>query len=299
MQARLQPGSLLPRRLLVVSDAPRVLYYALGGGLGHLVRAGRFLRAQGVAENALILSASEHADDVRLNAGVAVRPVPWTLQHDIAALRGWLAETIESFEPEIVCVDCFPAGILGELAGFSPLAGRRLWHVARLLRWNEAVPLAANAPHYELVWKLEPLHSAHESWLRERCNQMHEACLQVPAMPPRSLPNGQAFWLVAHSGPQQEVAELIAYALEQRRIEAVDVAIAVASFDPPLPLPEPCVQITAVPLAGWYESARRIFGAAGFNFVAETDPHRKKRVLLPFPRRFDDQFERARRSREA
>src|SRR5690606_15297173 len=60
-----------------VSGAPRVLYYALGGGLGHLVRAGRFLRAQNLAENALILSASEHADDARLNSGVAVARVPW------------------------------------------------------------------------------------------------------------------------------------------------------------------------------------------------------------------------------
>ncbi len=282
-----------------MSGAPRVLYYALGGGLGHLVRAGRFLRAQNLAENALILSASEHADDARLNSGVAVARVPWELQRDVAVLRDWLAEAIESVAPEIVCVDCFPAGILGELAQLAPLAGRRLWQIARLLRWSEYAPLAANAPRYERAWRLEPLHAAHECWLRERCGEMREMRLPAPIMPPQSLPDGRAFWLIAHSGPRQEVSELIAYALEQRRIEAADAVIAVASFDPPSPLPEYCIPIAAAPLAGWYARAQRIFGAAGFNFVDETAGFRNKRVLLPFPRRFDDQFERARRSREA
>lgn len=275
---------------------PRTLYYALGGGLGHLVRAGRFLRAQGLAENALILSASEHADDVRLNSDVAVKRVPQELQHDIAALRDWLTEAIETFAPQIICVDCFPAGILGELADFSPLAGRQLWQIARVLRWNEYAPLAANAPRYDIAWTLEPLHATHERWLREHCDELREARIPTPTMRPQSLPDGRAFWLIAHSGPREEVSELIAYALEQRRIEAANVAIAVASFDPPLPLPEHCVPIAAAPLAGWYESAGRIFGAAGFNFVNETEAYREKRVLMPFPRRFDDQFERARRS---
>jgi len=282
-----------------VSAVPRVLYYAIGGGLGHLVRAGRFLRAQDLAENALILSASEHAGDARLSSGVAVRRVPSELQHDIPALREWLARAIEDFVPAIFCVDCFPAGILGELAKLPALRGIEMWHVARLLRWSEYAPLARAAPHYAMAWRLEPLQPEQERWLRELCVEVRDCCIPTPAMPPQTLPNGRAFWLVAHSGPRQEVSELIDYAMEQRRVEMADVSIAVASFDPPLPLPEDCIPITAAPLAGWYASAQRIFGAAGFNFVNETEGFRGKRVLLPLPRSFDDQFERARRSREA
>ena len=275
---------------------PRILYYALGGGLGHLVRAGRFLRTQGLAENALVLSASEHALDARLNGGVAVRCVPRELQHDIAALRVWLSEVIESFAPDVFCVDCFPAGILGELAALPALHGIKRWHVARLLRWNDAANVITNAPRYDIAWRLEALHAPHEAWLQEHCDVVRETHIAIPTAPPQSLPDGKPFWLVAHSEPAHEVAELVGYALEQRRIENADVAILVASFDPPCSLPDHCIPINAAPLAGWYETAQRIFGAAGFNFIHETGNHHEKRVLLPFPRRFDDQFARANRT---
>lgn len=280
-----------------MSTAPRLLYYAIGGGLGHLVRAGRFLCARELAESAVILSASEHAADARLSSGVPVRRVPSELQHDIPALREWLTQAIEDLAPDIVCVDCFPAGVLGELADLPALRGIELWYVARLMRWKEYAPLARAAPHYAMAWRLEPLQPEHERWLSGRCAEVSDFQIPTPSMPPQTLPDGRAFWLVAHSGPRQEVSELIDYAMEQRRIEAADVAIAVASFDPPSPLPEGCIPIAAAPLAGWYVPAQRIFGAAGFNFVNETERFRSKRVLLPFPRRYDDQFERARRNR--
>jgi len=282
-----------------VDSTPRVLYYAIGGGLGHLVRAGRFLRAQDLADKALILSACEHADDARLNSGVAVRRVPKALRHDLAALRAWLAGAVEQFEPDIVCVDCFPAGILGELAEVTALRGRRLWHVARLLRWNEYAPLATRSPRFELAWQLEPLQPEHEQWLREHADGIRAAPIEIPVAPPQRLGDGRPYWLVAHSGPAEEVRELIDYALELRRLENTEVAIVVASFDPPQPLPDHCLCIDAAPLAGWHAGAQRIFGAAGFNFVAETGAFREKRTVLPFPRRYDDQFERARRARTA
>jgi hypothetical protein len=285
-----------------VSGGPRVLYHALGGGLGHLVRAGRFLHTQGLADDALVLSASEHAGDAWLSAGVAVRCVPPALAHDLPALRTWLAQAIAEFAPHVVCVDSFPAGLLGEMAGLaeSPaLKGVALWHVARLLRWNAYAPLLAGAPRYSLAWRLEPLQPPHEHWLREHADAVRDCRMAPPASAPQGLADGRPFWLVAHSGPAQEVRELIALAREQRRIENANVALAVASFDPPRPLPADCQRIAAAPLAGWYAAAQRIFGAAGFNFIAETQAWRDKRVVLPFPRRYDDQFERARRSRLA
>jgi hypothetical protein len=219
-----------------VSGGPRVLYHALGGGLGHLVRAGRFLHTPGLADDALVLSASEHAGDAWLSAGVAVRCVPPALAHDLPALRTWLAQAIAEFAPHVVCVDSFPAGLLGEMAGLaeSPaLKGVALWHVARLLRWNAYAPLLAGAPRYSLAWRLEPLQPPHEHWLREHADAVRDCRMAPPAAAPQGLADGRPFWLVAHSGPAQEVRELIALAREQRRIENANVALAVASFDPP------------------------------------------------------------------
>jgi len=274
----------------------RVLYYALGGGLGHLVRGGRFLQQQGLAADALILSASAHANDARLSSGVAVRQVPAGLQHDVPALRDWLAQCIDAFAPTCICVDSFPAGLLGELGHFPTLQGMQLWHVARLLRWPAYAPLLAGAPRYALAWRIEPLHAEQDAWLMTQADEVRDLRLLVPAAAIVSNPAGQAYWLVAHSGPGAEVQELIAYARELRAVEAADGVIVVASLDPPGNLPTDCIAVDPMTLPTLYAGAARIVCAAGFNIVAETEVWHHKRHLLPFPRRFDDQFARAARS---
>ena len=57
-----------------------ILYYALGGGLGHLVRARAVLYTLGVAERAVLVTASPFAADARVVGGLPVVRVPerWT-----------------------------------------------------------------------------------------------------------------------------------------------------------------------------------------------------------------------------
>lgn len=274
----------------------RVLHYALGGGLGHLVRAGRFLHQQGLAASAVVVSAAGEAGDRRVLGGIATRRVPRELESDPDALRGWLARCLDELRPELVCVDCFPAGLLGELAGLEALHGVERWHLARLLRWPRYAALAHGAPRYHRAWRLEPLHPAHEAWLRRHCDALDDLPIAVPA-PTGAARAVEPFWLVAHSGPRAEVGELVAHALEMRRLERAAVRILVASLDPPQPLPPDCHALDALPLADHFAAAQRIIGAAGFNLIAETGAWRGKQVIVPFPRHYDDQFERARRVR--
>jgi hypothetical protein len=51
------------------------------------------------------------------------------------------------------------------------------------------------------------------------------------------------------------------------------------------------------PADAYFADAQRIFSAAGFNVMRQTARYRSKHTALPMPRRFDDQFERARRAR--
>ena len=51
-----------------------ILYYALGGGLGHLTRARKVLGAPSATPS--LLTASEHARDPRVTGGLPVIPVP-------------------------------------------------------------------------------------------------------------------------------------------------------------------------------------------------------------------------------
>jgi hypothetical protein len=136
-----------------------ILYYALGGGLGHLTRARKVLEALGLTRDAVLLTASAFGADPRVTGGLRVLKVPRRLGHDRAAFRAWLQPVLAQADELIV--DSFPAGILGELSGMTLPPAR---HVARLLRWDAYERrLDGPLPHYDVIYALEPLRA---SWTR-------------------------------------------------------------------------------------------------------------------------------------
>jgi hypothetical protein len=96
------------------------------------------------------------------------------------------------------------------------------------------------------------------------------------------------FWLIVHSGPPHEVEELIAYT---RELTTMPVLVATPCD---VAMPDGFTRIDAFPAHPLFPFAERIVSAAGFNVMLETEPWREKHIVLPFPRRFDDQFARAR-----
>ena len=103
------------------------------------------------------------------------------------------------------------------------------------------------------------------------------------------------YWLIVHSGPEDEVRELVAYAQElmnTQKPEQVLVATRCA-MEPP----EGFALIDAYPVTHLFEHAMRIISGAGFNVMLETEPWRDKHHVIPFARKFDDQFARARARR--
>lgn len=277
-----------------------ILVYALGGGLGHLVRARAFLHTLGMERDAAIVTASHHASDPRVLGGIEAIAIPRKLERDPAACRSWIAALLEERRPDVFCVDAFPCGIVGELAGASlPRAGER-WHLARLLRWEEYTRFIADAPRFDITWRLEPLYEAHERWLRDVSGEMRELELldpRVEAAPACELPEG--YWLVVHSGPASEVEELASYAEDLRTAEKSRAPIVVATVEPPDVLPDGAIVVSTFPATPLFARAARIVSAAGFNVMRQAKPHRDRHVVMPLPRRFDDQFERARRVRNA
>jgi hypothetical protein len=112
---------------------------------------------------------------------------------------------------------------------------------------------------------------------------------------PAGLP--ERFWLVVHSGPASEVEELASYAEDLRAAERSRAPIVVATAEPPGSLPAGAMVVSPFPASALFERAERIVSAAGFNVMRQARPFRAKHVVMPLPRRFDDQFERARRAR--
>ena len=262
-----------------------VLYYAVGGGLGHLTRARAVLRALGLEDRATLLTASAYAGDARVTGGLPVEHVPDGL--DRGAFRAWLARHFAESPPDALYLDSFPAGVLGELCDM-PLAFP-VHHVARRLRLDRYLRrLDGPRPALESVHAVEELAREHERWL----GPASPLDLDDPPASPAPPVDGP-FWLVVHSGPEHEVAELALRAERARLRESPGARLALVTRHPPPGLADGVEVLDLYPAAPLYPHAERIVTACGFNAMRELRPFRERHRFLPFERPLDDQRGRA------
>ncbi len=250
-----------------------ILYYALGGGLGHLTRARRVLGALG--EEAALLTASCYARDPRVVGSLPVVFVPPPLGRDRGAFRRWLERTLDELGPDELIVDSFPGGILGELCGMALPPAR---HVARRLNWGAyAQRLDGPLPRYDAVYAVEPV--AHPLPGPVEPLALATEAGDAPLVE-------EPHWLVVHSGPEAELATLLEHAAGAPRVLVV-------SPHRPARLPAHARWSDVYPVAPHLGGAERIVTAAGFNAMHETAPWRERHTFVPFERALDDQFARA------
>jgi hypothetical protein len=231
--------------------------------------------------------------------------IPPELANDLTACRIWLHETIERLAPDTLYIDTFPAGILGEFCDFEFPSALRLHHIARLLRWeNYRTVITGMAPRFDRSYIVEPLLPEHERFLRKHSEQMIEIDLCYPSdeMDVRELlkqltADGRPLWLVVHSGPEEEIMELIAYAGELAVMEKCEPSIVLVAPSTPADLPAAIRHLDLYPATPLFPFADRIITACGFNAMRQTEPWRVKHRFMPFARRYDDQFMRAARGR--
>jgi len=290
----------------------------MGGGLGHLVRARAVLHTLGLEGRAALVTASAHARDRRVVGDLPVHmPPPEAGDDDHPAYRRWLGGLIRRLEPEEIYVDSFPVGLLGELAELATgcpggvndrrqTAAPRLVHVARLLQWPayaRAFPDVARARLHR-TYLAEPLHADHEAALRAISGELLPLELRDPAPDAAAVAAADRvahelptrFWLVVHSGPREELAELVAYARALQQLESDHAPMVVASPQP-ASVGDDLFAIDLHPATQLFARAARVVSACGFNVMRQMAPYRERHRVLPLPRRYDDQFTRAARWR--
>ena len=253
------------------------VYYAPGGGRGHVTRARRVLSRLGI-EDAVIVGMVEDSDVVT---------IPRELEGDVEGHVAWLRGLVRDH----LIADTFPAGIQGELCGIN---APRIDYVARLLRWDVYRKAVHGSlfPRFVTTYIVEELTAEHDAFVRANSNSVIELDLHFPAAHVPSVES--PYWLIVHSGPDEEVRELVAYTSELRAMAAAACEVLVAT-PCALELPAGFRRVDAVPATHLYGNAEHIITAGGFNVMLETEPWRNRHTVLPFPRRFDDQFLRAAR----
>ena len=165
-----------------------IVYYARGGGLGHLTRARAFLWTLGYSDAVIV--ADRH--DLRVTGDIPV---------------------VSSIPPGDLILDTFPAGLLGEIHG--GVAD----YVARYVRWDRYA-LPDDPPRIRRAYILEPLHPEQEHYVRSRASVVQRLELRDPPAsgPLPDLPPN--YVLVIHSEPKER-EELLDYARDVCREEGV------------------------------------------------------------------------------
>ena len=201
--------------------AGSTLYYAPGGGLGHMRRAHWVAKQLGFAHDwTLIASPAPHlqawmADRTR------VERIPSALENRRTDLQAWLRDIVDRVRPQRIFVDAFPGGLFGEWCGLDLPPDIEQIHVARLLVWsNYCGRLCEPSPRFDRIYILEPLHQEHEKALNRMSSSVGPLVLEPfvadsETAPPVSSP----FWLITHSEPVEEVLELLAHAREEAPLE--------------------------------------------------------------------------------
>ncbi|MCE9786901.1 hypothetical protein [Shewanella chilikensis] len=133
-----------------------LIYYAPGGGLGHLSRALKVLGFIEAKQALVITSPLPLAVDTLLPKGIQHISLPPRLQSR-AELSAWLKQLLASLNKQQKCrlmlIDAFPGGIWGEL-GNIPLPDK-LVYIARLLNWNVYRQRVAHIPRFQQIWFCE------------------------------------------------------------------------------------------------------------------------------------------------
>ncbi len=263
--------------------------YAHGGGLGHLTRIRAYLHTRARDEPVTILTGSPFAADPRVTGGCAVRSAPAGVD-----LARWIAGELAALEPSELVVDAFPAGLSGELTERTAPPGTRVVHLARLLRWDAYRPMLPPAPPgFDETLLVEPVAAGHLDYLRS----VSSSVATLDLVEPPAVADAVEGWLIVHAGPPAEIAELVAYAREIAGFEGVRPRLTLVSPTRPSRLPAGVAHLDVYPAWPLFGSAERIITAAGCNVVRQLAPWRDRHTMMPFPRRYDDQFARAARAR--
>jgi hypothetical protein len=285
-----------------MAQGPRVLYHAVGGGLGHGMRAlalARQLARQVGGKHRVIVNtpfAAALAEAARGEAGVE-----WLVaaggRNDIQAL---LWEQVRLYDPDLWVIDTLPRGVVGELVPLlEGWSGCPRILIARPLKDAYVRDCRIEAwvgRHYDLV-----LIPGEHNPLRDLPGAVFIPPFMIrdrDELPARAealalLNASEAVVLIAGTGTEDECRE---WAAQAHRLAArwPDDAPPLRLALPPGIVAEERTAIRHSPLIECLPGVRLLIGNAGYHLVHEARHVGVPGLFRPRPRRYDEQAKRLR-----
>ncbi len=309
-----------------------VLYYAMGGGLGHLTRAGAVWNTLKInLDEILLLTASPHAHEPYVPANVRVVQVETSMQEreNQQVYQIFLMKILLENDISAIYLDAFPLGIINEwhfLGDFlkENKLNIKIYYLARLLNDNYfdniennnniSGEISANI-FYDTVFLLENLTSKNTTYIQKNTKNIENLTLNYPKIVKNKLNTGflgnlskdllenlpENYWLIVHSEPLKEIEILLDFATEIAKkgglkpffIIICALEISEKMQDLRKKNNKNILWANYYPASDLFEKAEKIFSAAGFNIMQQILPYYRKHYLVPFQRKLDLQEVRA------
>ncbi|MBX2955838.1 MAG: hypothetical protein KF846_06760 [Cyclobacteriaceae bacterium] len=270
------------------------LFYAMGGGLGHLYRVRTFID-QAHLTSIKVLTNNPLAEKLFSHEEIVF------VEHETPhGLTQQIQSTLNIIPFTELYVDAFPVGLFGEL----PALNLRTVYLARRLNWsNYKLLVKAGQLRFNETLLFEELEEEHLQFVSEVSENISPIDLNYPQadssriISREIIPHAKPVWLIVHSFIREEVESLVRYAKEVARLEKQDPVFVVLS-DQQI-VEENVFCYAWFPAQDWFPLASRIFTGGGFNVLKQAVPYAEKITAIPFPRRYDDQAWRIKKFKSA
>ncbi len=275
-----------------------ILYYAMGGGLGHLTRFRAVCKTLGFDEKICLVTSSPNCknNDIIPSEVQTIIP-PFYAANSREDMGGWLSEVIAQIKPSKIFLDAFPAGILGEFCHTQIADDIEFFNLARILKWDVYKSRLGKIDYrFKKVFVLEELSEDHRLFLSQNSDEVEEIKLLLPEKKDLNVDIPDGAWIIVHAGAHEETLTLVQYAqLEAEKAGVKPVFVLITPEKPPKLANEKIIHLDVYPAYSLFEKAGKVISGAGFNMVDQMRNMRDKHIVLPFDRVFDDQHLRAKR----
>ena len=259
----------------------RCLFYALGGGRGHQTRARNIHLAMRKLRPDLTSLLLVPQDRIGLSQpGLEHCIAP---SRERASLASWVAQKLESFRPDLLIVDTFPRGVMGELADFNFRVPRAL-----VTRW-------VNPEYYRTAGVSDALNQFDQVfWTEPKSDQSFPGRLMEPVIPIHP-PLERAAARKALGASERPLILVFGWgdSTERKRQHArlVHLCCGLGDWDLRFLCPELNSEIPEV--SRLLSGADLIVSASGYNAAYEIAQHQVPVIWVPQNRKVDDQSLRA------
>lgn len=270
-----------------------ILYYCMGGGLGHITRYSKFVKH--LDELPVVLTNCElvKTGAIRLNALKVESPNPLVTLNAIN-LSLWVKEMIKQYKPDRLIVDSFPAGILGELCLIDKkeFDDVKLEYIARILKIPQyRKRLQSTLPKYNIVYKTEKITDEHQHFIDEMESNVVKLELNYDLQKNTFDDFNENRWVVIHSNTGNELQQLYELAIDTALLQKKSPELIVISpGSRPEFLAKSVIHKDLYPADAILYSSGKVISAAGFNMMHQMKKIQHRHIVLPMQRPLDDQF---------